>query len=74
MKRKRKKSVPILLFWSKRDQRRFIDAVEKFCGLVNDMERIMAPRKRKKLLTAPGLTQPELLAAHRAVNNVLAQK
>lgn len=49
MKRKRKRSVPTMLFWSKSEQRRFIDAVEKFAGLVNDMERVLAPAKRRRL-------------------------
>lgn len=45
---KRKRSVPIMLFWSKSEQRRFIDAVERFAGMVNDLERILAPVKRRR--------------------------
>lgn len=46
-KRKRKSSMPILLCWSKRDQLRFIEAVERFQSLVNDLEVILASPKRR---------------------------
>jgi hypothetical protein len=39
MTRRRKTQTPIALLWTRRDQRRFIDAVEKFQSLVNDAER-----------------------------------
>jgi hypothetical protein len=40
MKRKRKMRgfTPRMLFWTLQDQRRFIDAVEKFCQTVNRLE------------------------------------
>ena len=44
MKRKRTSS-PLMLFWSKRDQRRFIDAVERFQSLVNDLDAVMVEAK-----------------------------
>ncbi len=47
MKRRKKPSTPLLLFWSKRDQSRFIETVERLCSLVNDLETVLAPRKRK---------------------------
>lgn len=46
-KRKRKSSVPILLCWSKRDQLRFVEAVERFQSLVNDLEVVLAAPKRR---------------------------
>lgn len=49
MKRKRsRKTVPIMLLWSKRDQARFIDAVERFQALTNDLEKILEPMKRRR--------------------------
>jgi len=47
--KRRKRSCPSMLFWSKGEQRRFIDAVERFQSLVNDMERVLEPVKRKRL-------------------------
>lgn len=37
MKRKRKAPIPILLLWSKGEQLRFIDAVEKLVNYVRDL-------------------------------------
>jgi len=65
MKRRRRTSMPIMLFWSKRDQKRFIDAVERFCSMVNDLEVILAPVKRKRKMTSTtnGHAQPATAAA-----------
>lgn len=52
MARKKKKGVPLMLIWSRRDQQRFIEAVERFQSLVNDMERVLEPVKRKKAAAA----------------------
>lgn len=49
MAKRSRRSVPVMLFWSKREQARFIENVERFAGLVNDLERVLAPVKRKKL-------------------------
>jgi len=48
MKRRPKNFAPIVLGWSKSEQRRFIDAVEKFHALVSDLERVLSPAKRKR--------------------------
>jgi hypothetical protein len=37
MAKRRKTQPPIALLWTRRDQRRFIDAVERFVGLVDDL-------------------------------------
>lgn len=47
-RRSRKSSVPLLLFWSKRDQVRFIDAVERLCSLVNDLSTLVTAAKRRR--------------------------
>lgn len=53
-KKKRRTSMPVLLCWTKRDQLRFIEAVERFASLVNDLETILAPVKRRRAAkTAP---------------------
>jgi hypothetical protein len=48
--RRRKSFAPIVLGWSKTEQRRFREAVERFHGLVNDLERVLAPAKRRKAM------------------------
>jgi hypothetical protein len=48
MKRRRRASSPSFVFWSKQDQRRFIDGLERFAALVNDLERILTPAKRRR--------------------------
>jgi hypothetical protein len=47
-RKKRRTSAPVLLCWTKRDQLRFIEATERFQSLVNDLETILAPAKRKR--------------------------
>lgn len=47
MKRKSKRrQVPIMLLWSKREQLRFIDAIERLVSIVGDLEILIAARKR----------------------------
>ena len=47
MKRRRSKKMvtPLMLFWSLKEQRRFVDAVEKLVSHVNDVEARKAKRK-----------------------------
>lgn len=52
MKRRRKIAAPRLLFWNVRDQARFIENVERLGGVVNDLERVLEPAKRKKKAAA----------------------
>jgi len=49
MPKRRKRSVPIMLFWSRCEQRRFIESVERMQSLVNDLEKVLEPAKRRKL-------------------------
>jgi len=54
MKRRKKNPRPLCVIWNARDQRRFIDAVEKFAGLVGDMTILLeAAKRRKKRYVAP---------------------
>lgn len=46
MKRKRKTSPPLAIFWTRRDQKRFIDAVERMISLVGDIAILIEQRKR----------------------------
>ena len=46
-KRRKKRHVPTMLFWSRSEQRRFIDAVERFVACVGDLETMIAAKKRK---------------------------
>ena len=41
MKKRTRKQTPIALLWTRRDQLRFTQAVERFCGAVNDLERLI---------------------------------
>lgn len=52
-KKKRRRAPRLLLSWSMRDQRRFIDAVEKLAALVGDFERLLLPELRRQTFRAP---------------------
>lgn len=60
MSRRKRRDVPIMLLWSRAEQRRFVDAVERLVGAIGDLEQILAPRKRKRSLVAP-LADPPLV-------------
>lgn len=63
-KRRVKKSAPIMLFWSKRDQQRFIESVERFQSMVNDLATILEPAKlRKKVKAAAAPAEAAAVAA-----------
>ena len=57
-RRRRKASIPSMLVWNRRDQLRFIEAMERFASLVNDLERILAPVKRRRKLDPPAESKP----------------
>lgn len=46
--KRRKNSIPVMLLWTKRDQQRFIEAVERLCSAINDLERVLEPAKRRR--------------------------
>lgn len=48
MKRRRKQPTPIMLLWSKAEQRRFIDAVERLVSTVNDLVVLLEETKRRR--------------------------
>lgn len=54
-RRKTRYSTPLMLFWSKRDQRRFIEAVERFVSLVNDLDVLVSTAKRKRQARLPAI-------------------
>jgi hypothetical protein len=60
MTKRRKKPVPIMLFWSKAEQKRFIGAVERLVGLVGDLEVILMTSKRRRA----GRQSPATGSAH----------
>jgi len=37
MPKRRKRQTPIALLWTRRDQLRFTESVERLCGLINDL-------------------------------------
>lgn len=47
MAKRKRKSVPVMLFWNKRDQIRFIENVERLGGLVNDLAVLVDKQKRR---------------------------
>ena len=48
-RRKRsKRGTPFMLFWSRAEQRRFIDAVERLVSTVGDLEILLARKKRER--------------------------
>ena len=50
-KRKRRK-LPSMILWDRRDQMRSIDAVEKLAGLVGDLEVMLAAKRRRSAAAA----------------------
>ncbi|MFO0967863.1 MAG: hypothetical protein U0793_20055 [Gemmataceae bacterium] len=60
----RKKETPLMLFWSRTEQRRFIDAVERLVTTVGDLETVLARKKRERR-TGPSLTPTEAGANRR---------
>lgn len=48
MSKKRRRSMPSMLFWSRTEQRRFIDAVEKLVATVNDLSAFLSEAKRRR--------------------------
>jgi hypothetical protein len=53
MARRRKTSPPLAIFWTRRDQRRFIDAVERLVGLVGDLKVLLEEKKRTRRARKP---------------------
>lgn len=53
MAKRRKKAVPLMLFWNRRDQVRFIETVERLCSAVNDLTVQVAELKRRPRRTRP---------------------
>lgn len=45
--RKRKRAVPVMILWDRRQQARFIDAVERLNSLAQDLEVLLAAKKRR---------------------------
>ena len=53
MVKRKRRPVPIMLLWSRQEQRRFIDAVERLVAAIGDLESILAePKRRAKLAAA----------------------
>jgi hypothetical protein len=48
MARRKKKALPQLLLWDRRQQARFIESVERLQGLVGDLEVLLAAPKRRR--------------------------
>lgn len=46
-KRKRRRSMPVMILWDRRQQERFITAVERLVSLVGDLEVMLATKKRR---------------------------
>lgn len=53
MARRSKRSTPLMLFWSRAEQRRFIDAVERLVSTVQDLEVLLARKKRERRAAPP---------------------
>lgn len=53
-RRRTKRATPLMLFWSRAEQRRFIDAVERLVNTVNDLETLLARKKRERRVVPSG--------------------
>ena len=47
MARRVKRSMPVMILWDRKQQRRFVEAVEKLVSLTNDLETLLAAKKRR---------------------------
>jgi hypothetical protein len=56
--RKRKRPTPIALLWTRRDQLRFTDAVERLVGLVGDLTIVVKELKTERLAAQPKRRRP----------------
>lgn len=45
---KRRKSTPLMLFWSKAEQKRFIDAVERLVSTTNDLRMLLLEQREER--------------------------
>lgn len=48
-----KRETPLMLFWSRTEQRRFIEAVERLVSTVHDLEALLARKKRARRPAPP---------------------
>jgi prophage DNA circulation protein len=47
MATRKKRQTPIMLLWSKQEQRRFVDAVERLISAIGDLQMVLAEPKRR---------------------------
>lgn len=47
MAKRKKRAVPSMILWDRRQQQRFVEAVERFVSLVGDLEVLLAAKKRR---------------------------
>lgn len=52
MAKRRRKKMPLMLWWDLREQSRFIASVERFESLVNDLSILVAKKKRRSAAAA----------------------
>ncbi len=60
MAKRRKQPVPIMLLWSKREQARFSEAVEKLVGQVGDLEILLSKPRAKLAAQVPIIAMQEV--------------
>lgn len=65
-RRKARKSLPVMLLWSKREQLRFVEAVERFVSLVGDLEVLLAAKKRRSEIATRAAEQRKANAQYLA--------
>lgn len=72
MKRRKKAALPCLILWDRRQQARFIEAVERLQSLVNDLDVLLAAPKRRSA-AAKAANATRAAAAIEAANHVAAE-
>jgi hypothetical protein len=48
MKRKKRRISPVMILWDRRQQQRFIEAVERLASMIGDLEILLAAKKRRQ--------------------------
>ena len=49
MAKRRRRSMPAMILWDRRQQERFITAVERLVSIANDLEVLLAVKKRRSV-------------------------
>lgn len=47
MKKRKKRSMPVMIIWDRRQQQRFVEAVERLVSIAGDLEVMLSAKKKR---------------------------